>query len=1644
MKELKEQNVFLEQRNHHMREKYKEETRQLKAASQQLQKDHLLPHRSHVDTKDMKIRELTAELQNKIVEFSISRNRTEEITLLYNKVKSERDNLFEEFQKVKSEQQSQKVVRTISDIPGISPLKLLQVFSGDFVKMKAEIDSFQRLQENYQSEIQSLQKKMTIVNQPQKERISIDTAASNSSPPVVVPVAAGSSHGLPPHSPHPFHESKTVSPPERSSSPTASRMHQYFERAQRKRSPSPMRTSGMNNNNSGRLPTLSPNSINLRIDDETTPKTLLESLDLAILQNKLISQENTIRSLEEELQQLKDPFHGQLHSSEEKKEFFLESLFQDFILITKEEQIQNDSCRRQVDLLTRNYDDVRKELENARKINLQLEKQKLSSFISDLRKTAAVGSENDNKDSNKDDPLEEKRTETSSIIRGGNNPFEEELPFLLDASSTDESHFRDDRPSATRAILEKQLATMEEENEKNKRILHERTSQLKVLMETLESLHLVDSSQVAMKNGNDNKYKDLNDQVKDMENDLLNLAYSKAPVSSSSSASSSPWIVQSLSKRIIELTTELLSTISLQELDKQRNQRLEQQTNSQMNEINRLTVKYQKQKQTITRLEQTVEKFLKEKTSNASNFLEENHSMKTENEKLLQQLQEKEMEVNRLSFQLKEIDIHTVTREKNEFKEVLQLLHLDFGEQSKDRELNDSDYYTSFSTGAAGKKEKNENELKEMIKDLLLHWKEKEKSQANMFESGSISSSSKIRNKQQQNTLKHLNKPEKEFLQKVSDFVLSINGRLNAKEEELSHLLQSQQFFDQERKKFENSFYLLLQETKKTKEKLSFYEKNFRKAEEILLIHPSTMIGDLYHQKYVEEKKNKEMIFHEKNSVSQKYFLLKLNYAILFRERSLLIAKNAEYESKGDKAFQEKENCISSLRDMIAEKEKKFLDFVDKELPRLLSGLPINEFDRFMHSPDQLLWNITGMSRESSLPSFLPSSSAVSEEQLRQLSQSLCLSKANESKQEMIIGELTEKLIIGKEKLSRTERVLVKWKDKIENDLSLADNNNNHRLVFPSSSSFPTPASFSLEELIKELEKKLLLSQEKENRYYQEISQRDNLLVEREEEIIEWRNKCEMKTTQCKQLQVLVDHSLDNDEIIKQKAIQQLNKLRLDLEKEHSSELRKLTSFYEEEKKKLIIELVQLSSAITDAGVDLDRFHFENKENDEMEEEERSFDEEKGEKKMKTREESSDSFDVLPAERQPTKLREQHKHDNTSSSSSFLEKTVPSQNQHNKEFKKYFNERDHSSQNNEDIDFPLKKIPTTAATRVEETTQPPATGSLRSGSSITSQSGKRANQTTDSNPNPNNKENQLNNNNVIDAGSNQSFRSNRQPLQSTTERTLYPTKRMTESATQTVQFRENETAFSSDGDRNQVNWNNNINNNNNNNPLPQSDYNIVFERIPQRLLHRHRSSSASSNGSSSSPPFPDLLLPNHHIPHYDESSSENNTLKAQIEAIDKYHELSTSNQSNNNNNQNNSSSDLLLNLQQENFVRTLELEKRKNTELFKEIQELEELLAIQHKFIRENISRGKGNDREREREEYDQSREQMRRMNRPFEEEILKEDQSLWPQLSSLGEGLLTLLHTLLSRFVLVFSRTQFHFLIISFLFQKQGFSSRS
>jgi hypothetical protein len=1634
MKEVKEQNLFLEQRNHHMREKYKEETRQLKAASQQLQKDHLLPHRSHVDTKDMKIRELTAELQNKIVEFSISRNRTEEITLLYNKVKSERDNLFEEFQKVKSEQQSQKVVRTISDIPGISPLKLLQVFSGDFVKMKAEIDSFQRLQENYQSEIQSLQKKMTIVTQPQKERISIDTAASNVSPPVVVPVAAGSSHGLPPLSPHPFHESKTVSPPERSSSPTASRMHQYFERVQRKRSPSPMRTSGMNNNNnnSGRLPTLSPNSINLRIDDETTPKILLESLDLAILQNKLISQENTIRSLEEELQQLKDPFHGQLLSSEEKKEFFLESLFQDFILITKEEQIQNDSCRRQVDLLTRNYDDVRKELENARKINLQLEKQKLSSFISDLRKTAAVGSENDNKNSNKDDPLEEKRTETSSIIRGGNNPFEEELPFLLDASSTDESHFRDEQPSATRAILEKQLATMEEENEKNKRILHERTSQLKVLMETLESLHLVDSGQVAVKNGYDNKHKDLNDQVKDMENDLLNLAYSKAPVSSSSSSSSSPWIVQSLSKRIIELTTELLSTISLQELDKQRNQRLEQQTNSQMNEINRLTVKYQKQKQTITRLEQTVEKFLKEKTSNASNFLEENHSMKTDNEKLLQLLQEKEMEVNRLSFRLKEIDIHTMTREKNEFKELLQSLHLDFTEQSKDRELNDSDYYNSFSTGAAGKKEKNENELKDMIKDLLLHWKEKEKSQANMFESGSISSSSKIRNKQQQSTLKQLNKPEKEFLQKVSDFVLSINSRLIVKEEELSHLRQSQQFFDQERKKFENSFYLLLQETMKTKEKLSFYEQNFRKAEEILLIHPSTMIGDLYHQKYIEEKKNKEMIFHEKNSVSQKYFLLKLNYAILFRERSLLIAKNAEYESKGDKAFQEKENCISSLRDMIAEKEKKFLDFVDKELPRLLSGLPINEFDRFMHSPDHLLWNITGMGRESSLPSFLPSSSAVSEEQLRQLSQSLCLSKANESKQEMIIGELTEKLIICKEKLSRTERVMLKWKDKIENDLSLANNNNNHRIVFPSSSSFPTPASLSLEELIKELEKKLLLSQEKENRYYQEISQRDNLLVEREEEIIEWRNKCEMKTTQCKQLQVLVDQSLDNDEIIKQKAVQQLNKLRLDLEKEHSSELRKLTSFYEEEKKKLIKELVQLSSAITDAGVDLDRFHFENKANHEMEEEERSFDEKKGETKTKTREESSDSFDVLPPVRQPTKLREQNKHDNTSSSSSFLENTVPSQNQHNKEFKKYFNERDHSAPNNDDIDFPLKKIPTTtAATRAEEATQPPATGSLRSGSSITSQSGKRANQTTDSNPN--NKENQLNNNNnnnnMVDVASNQSFRSNRQPLQSTTERILYPTKRMTESATQTVQFRENETDFTSDRDRNQVSWNNNINNNNNNNnPLPQSDYNIVFERIPQRLLHRHRSSPSSassnhSNGSSSSPPFPDLLLPNHHIPHYDESSSENNTLKAQIEAIDKYHELSTSNQSNNNNNnQNNSSSDLLLNLQQENFVRTLELEKRKNTELFKEIQELEELLAIQHKFIRENISRGKGNDRERERDEYDQSREQMRRMNRPFEEEILKEDQSLWPQLSSLGEGLLTLLHTLLSRFVSVVS----------------------
>lgn len=1444
-----------------------------------------ISNRSSADHKANQIISLSNDLHMEKLTCFHLRQEIDDLRQFLEFEKEQKKELQGNFNNVQFKLNNQQLFKTIIDIPGVPPLKVLEVFSVDFMKKSSEIDKLKRSVEEYQEEIKQLQ---NVLKSKEKD----------SNPPINDLNAPLTTSSLAP-------DLKTIG----SDTSRSARYDEILERKFVKQSSSPRK---------------------IKIGNETTPKSLLESLRSVDLESKLESQEHIISYLEEEIKMLSQKSRNVIDDFG-RNESAGALIAQEFAIVSRKELFEQENKAKRLDHLLINYEDLKKELDAAKKLNLSLQNSEMELLLTNIHAgpknlQARVSDENQSLNSLPNQGLD----------------LQDEFPLLGAAQATSGEEAK---------TLTVKYGHLQKELENCKFTLSERTSQLNVLMETLDALQLADSTSLEF--GIPPKETDTNN--------LFELAYGKIEPQQVAGMKSSPWVIQSLTKRIIELTAELSSTISQHQAEKQLSENYNHQLVTQQHELNKLKAKCLHHEKDILSQKETIEQLIAEKRDYATQFMRETHQLKLENDEYISKLRENEIEMSNLHLQINELKNELQIKTHSDVQEIISSVPALREFPSFSIENVASNSVTEVENDTSG--------LKDLLTELLLFWKEKEKNSLGLFDG---QNSSLLNSK----VAKILTKAEKEFFQRVSDLVLQANARVVEAQKKLYYSQRELRQNEETRKQFQNCILLCTKEMIQMQQRITLYEKSYKDFKGSV-VKGSSGTTELLAMKLREEKQARDLLNQEKSTLSKKYLLMKLYYAVLLKEKKHLALQSAIYESKWD-GDSKRESRLESLHESIEAKERQFMRYIDTELPRIMCGLPVNEVDRYFNNIGDEFGEFRSFLQFDNNDKVFP------------VIKALAYSKAAESKKEMKITELTERVAFLQEKHSAMETVLLKWKEDIESDLS------DH---------VHSKTSRSLKDLISETEKNIAIVQEKEVLYRRELAEKERLLLEREEENIELRNKFQLKCIQCQQLQLLVDNSVENDEILKQKAVQQLNKLRYDLETEHADELRKIREFYEGEKREFLGELTHLSAAII---TDKD-------EGPEMEEKSRSYTDippriSKYKQKQPERAPSSSTsgFDLLSSndiisrskvDSTNTKLVDKNDSSRNDTSIDLL-----SQEQKNEEFNKFFEDRGEKVVSLEEKsegmkeEAPLNSSKTSSQTLplsqpVSQPLSQPLTQYAGSVSSVSlSQKSEKANPVVSASVADENKENAINTTGSTKFSS-ANIKTEKESL--LPPRPTLPTVRVTEKEIQTDVIRETsrpekqkiyENEAKPKLDREMGQQYREIET-----EKERLEKEIIFEKIPRFLQERHSNHSSSSSASSIRFDFP--LGPTFSVA-FDDVSSDNNTLKANIEAIEKYNEVST------NQSKDITTSDLIANLQNDNFQRTLELQKRRNIELTKEIKELEEMIAVQNRYIRQNIS---------------QPGSRIKSTNR-YEEEINKEDRSLWPSASLLADELLTLLQTLLSR----------------------------
>jgi len=899
------------------------------------------------------------------------------------------------------------------------------------------------------------------------------------------------------------------------------------------------------------------------VDAEATPKQVIESLDRAMLVQRVLEQEAAINDLTELIDGLKaDKLRVE------------RGLINDWDASDESKYIEYENSQRKQELLRAQIDEYKHLLDAAKQRNLELEK-----AMSDLQLDQLIDSNRPAGNSHYNNNKQSNRIITSL--------FEQQNYHTTDDLSTSNNS------SQAVSGLEISYEENKKELESTKILLRERTTQLKIIMETLDTLQVAGASVKKVGTRFDAEDEQLFNYRSSSNSDFASTLAAapalvhEAPIYSEGVTQTTSWASQALIKRVVELTTELSSQHALASLEARKVEDLELTNHRQSKECNRLRLDLHRFEEASAKTLLQVNAMNNRLREVSREHIDAIAALKGDNDNLTSKMREYEEALNECELRCSTLTQQAQVSEQKDLMTWLEFITSDNQKiisSSMDAPISGSDKSEKEATV-----DKDDHSVRELVMALLTQWKEY------------VSTVPQF--KPSFTGISKLTKSEQRFLQRVTDLVVASNERAVKAAKALRAVTAQLNNCE-----FANK--ISMERLKVVSGSLNRYRRRCSACERVLSsdqTHELVMRGKL-------ESSLKQSLsdIHMKHaSVVESLRIERRDRMIQEVKRALeaqqirkLQARVAELESRGSSSLRGRDEAIQSLESKLRHAEESMHSWFRNELPRLISGLPVTE-DAITHFytdneniPPINAPYLSNAFHTSDLNMTISNKliSSLGMDRCYALAQALCASQAVQSVQLMRINGLTEVNSILKERVLTMEGVLIRWKDQIvqaegmsSSDTSVAGLDSflkYGRASEVGSSSGATPigsgmigAAYGSDHVIQQIYSYV----EIETKLTAKVQELTSRVIELEEEAIEMRGKFDQASMRATEMKSLVDVVMADEQLLKTKATQQLTKIRMDLEDQHARELRAVRQNYEQEKHALISELKSVADAVEEA-----------------------------------------------------------------------------------------------------------------------------------------------------------------------------------------------------------------------------------------------------------------------------------------------------------------------------------------------------------------------------------------------------------------------------------------------------------------------------
>eukprot|EP01038_Epipyxis_sp_PR26KG_P009211 gene9211-12422_t len=967
--------------------------------------------------------------------------------------------------------ESMRVVKTITDIPGVPPHALIEMMSGRIVALQSELSQANS----------SLIESISQLNSLKRLKTNANSNAFFSNEP---------------------NDTNTENNDIRSSNNNL-----YTNQFERNR---------VTNNSKFSLDPLSINS--LEVNADVTPQMILESVDVLSLSQRVQTQELTIAE-----------YRNQIKAMQEK------------ILIYEGNKIDFEST-------TEFETKIRTELENVKRREDMLKIQ-MEEFKSNL------------------DQSQYKIGEYENLIADHKNEDRKQMQSRnLSVSNNDDHIVMNDEYVA---LNNSDISVTDIEDKANeldhiKSLLRERTAQLKVVMDTMDSLQIAGIRTAAAgdifdqqihardnKNENNSNYFNTGESL----SNLAGLANNPLP------SVEGAWVTQALVKRIVELTTELTSQHAISAIEERKANELEMNLKLSLKEINQLKVSFKKDSEIHNNLMIEYNSISNQLSELEKDKIEYISKLKTDNLELNLVVKEAESKLCNALITIEELSKQIEVGISSEVHSWMDFINLEnekflvISNEIFTKQVENVDKHLGRNSNIAFNADRDfrgkriqESSLRELVVGVILDWIEH-------------------KNKLMNGKVINATNPDQEITQKIADLLLNVNKRV-------VDLENNTRKFELQAQSSELSSRINAERLKAALNHLSHYRQRCYAFERIA--GSDSRISFQTYQKQLtlvtqhlqKADEHNERITELLRSEKKEKSLLEVKFAMKMKEWQKMRATIAEFESKGSNKLRARDNAIQALEQNLKLAEDRAYNWFKVELPRLLTGLPITEdvigtyFDENF-DPNYGLSSVGS----SAHPITNQMINSMGLDRTYAIAQALCSSKASQAGLEMRIAGLNEKLSVMKDRNYELEGVLTRWKSDI-------DHRHNKSII-----SFNYSSIEDTDSIIQQIN----YYSDKEKRTGEELMRLNSRIKELEKLSLEQSSKLDYSSSRLQEMKNLVDTVLGDEQLLKTKALQQLNNLRNDLENHHVLELHNLRQSFEDEKRALIEEMDRVALAVEEA-----------------------------------------------------------------------------------------------------------------------------------------------------------------------------------------------------------------------------------------------------------------------------------------------------------------------------------------------------------------------------------------------------------------------------------------------------------------------------